>query len=99
MRERLAEAFEVKAPCTWRDVLPAAGIDPRSPSEVMLVCRTVKNMVRASDLVWVGRHKEPGSRVWRAMYEPKGWQDPQHADASQALDALGQVTRNWATFD
>jgi hypothetical protein len=99
MRELLAEVFETKAPCTWRDALPAAGVDPRSPSEVMLVCRTVKNMVRAGDLVGVGRQKEPGSRVWRATYEPKSWQDPQHGDADQALDELDQVTRSWASFD
>ena len=61
----------------WREVLPDAGINPASPSEVMLVRRTVQNMVQARELVKVGQLKPPGSRVYLALYAPAAHAEPE----------------------
>ena len=97
----LVEAFAQQAPCGWRDVLPAAQINERSHAEVMLVRRTVENMVQAGDLVRVGSQKPAGSRVYSALYEPAK-ADGQGFDMSpidSSLNALATATRTWATFD
>ena len=98
IRGPLLKAFEELAPCTWRDVVPAAPINPACPAEVMLVRRTVENMVRAGDLVSVGFTKAEGSRVWQALYEPAS-QGPDEPCESQmredSLRAIGVVTNAW----
>lgn len=61
--------FEQRGHATWREVLPLTGVNPRAPGEVLLVRRTVENMVRAGELVKVGVSRDAGSRVYRSLYE------------------------------
>lgn len=69
IRAGLRAGFAQRGHGTWRDVLPMTGVDPRAPGEVLLVRRTVENMVRVGELVKVGIVKEAGSRIHRAIYE------------------------------
>lgn len=70
IRVGLRAVFEQRGHATWREVLPAVpGVNPRSPGEVLLVRRTVENMVRTGELVKVGSSREAGSRIYRALYE------------------------------
>lgn len=94
IREALVSAFIERGAATWRAVLPATGADARSRSEVLLVRRTVENMVQAGELAPCGREKLQGERVWRTMYELV-----EAAPARDSLDTLQDVARSWATFD
>jgi hypothetical protein len=97
IREALCSVFAEQQPCGWRDVLPYAGIDARSPSEVMLVRRTVENMVRAHELVPVGLQKAPGSRVWHQLYELQDIEGQETA-VDLGFEALQGAVRSWAEF-
>lgn len=100
IRAALRSAFAERGHATWREVLPACPVNVAAPAEVMLVRRTVENMVQARELVNVGTSREAGSRVARTLYELAAAQDGQApACAVQAgLDALQDVTRLWAEF-
>lgn len=97
VRQALETAFGDHGPCTWRNVLPAAGINTHARAEVLLVRRTVENMVRDGALVRCGAAKVAGSRNWHALYERVP--DSQAPTTLQhGLDALEQATRSWAQF-
>lgn len=92
IREALRAAFAEAGHSTWRDVLPACHVDTSAPSEVLMVRRTVENMVRAGELVKVGNDRQAGSRIVRTLYELA----PRSGDtASECLDMLQDVTRGW----
>lgn len=99
IREALRSAFAERGHATWREVLPACPVNPASPSGVLLVRRTVENMVRAGELVDVGTSRQAGSRIARKLYELAGpvggahdgpWSTP-----GDSLDMLQDVTRGW----
>lgn len=97
IRVALRSAFAELQPCGWRDVLPHMPVNPRSPSEVLMVRRTVEHMVQAEELVPVGKQKLAGSRVWYQTYEMP---QPEQQTAEQAmrdecLRAIGAVTHAW----
>ena len=98
IRAALVECFGQRGPATWREVLPDVGVDVRSRSEVLMVRRTVENMVRVGELEVCGRHKLPGEHAWRSMYElaERKALAPRAVDP---LDALERATRCWANFD
>lgn len=105
IRAALRSAFAERGHATWREVLPACPVDVASPAEVMLVRRTVENMVQARELVNVGTSRQAGSRVARTLYELAAAQDGgQEARGTapgpvhEGLDALQDVTRAWAEF-
>lgn len=104
IRSALRAAFAERGHATWREVLPACPVNVASPAEVMLVRRTVENMVRAHELVAVGNSREAGSRVVRTLYElapqyggdDAGTASPWFgADHRSSLDLLQDVTRGW----
>lgn len=98
IRLALLEVFAHAAPCGWRDVLPHLahiGLDPRSPSEALLVRRTVVNMARAGELVRVGSNKAAGRRVWHALYEPAEPAPAQLCPRPEALSGLATVMSAW----
>lgn len=104
IRAALASAFGEQGASSWLAVLPATGADPRSRSEVVLVRKTVENMVQAGELVPCGREKLQGERVWRSMYElvdplAEAPPSPQTLSAAETFNALAGITRSWATFD
>jgi hypothetical protein len=66
VREVLRCDFAGNGPATWREAAVRAGVG------YAVACHTVKNMVRAGELVECGREKPAGSRVWRVVYELVG---------------------------
>ena len=107
IRSALRSAFAQCGDATWREVLPACPVNVASPAEVMLVRRTVENMVRAGELVNVGTSREAGSRIARTLYElapPRGGAgdeaeiDEQTTGVHSSLDAIAELTRCWAEF-
>lgn len=100
IRMLLRAGFAERGACTWREMLPCAQVDTRSPAEVRLVRKTVENMVAAGELVKVGVSREAGARVWQAMYEAAPPPDAPAAEggAGAALDALQSITRGWIDF-
>lgn len=97
IREALRAAFAERGHATWREVLPACPVNAASPSGVLLVRRTVENMVRAGELVDVGTSRAAGSRIARKLYElaDPGLQPAPWCTAGEGLDALQDVTRGW----
>lgn len=105
IREALRSAFAERSSATWREVLPSCPVNLASPAEVMLVRRTVENMVRAGELEQAGKSKAEGSRIWRTMYEltPRGGATgladmadaPWCGSAAECMDMLQDVTRGW----
>lgn len=97
VREALRAAFEQlceqQGACNWRATVPLLkplGIDPASRAEVRLVRATVENMVRAGELDRVGAEKEPGKRVWRALYAPR-----RSSMRVCGLSAVDEAMRSW----
>lgn len=80
---------------TWRDVLPMTGVDPRAPGEVLLVRRTVENMVRVGELVKVGSAKEAGSRIHRAIYELSDGQEQVSEEQDDPTARLADAMRGF----
>jgi hypothetical protein len=101
IRMSLRGAFKAQPDSTWRAVLPMVEVNVRAPAELLLVRRTVENMVRCGELERTGRHKLPGERAWHHTYALTGV-DPDDAVADEAarenLDALDAATRQWAWF-
>lgn len=98
IRAALRTAFGDLQPCGWRDVLPAVPmVNVRSPAEVLLVRRTVENMVQAEELVPVGKQKRAGSRVWYQTYElpQPEQQTAEQCMRDECLRAIGAVTHAW----
>ena len=54
IRMLLRAGFAERGACTWREMLPCAQVDTRSPAEVRLVRKTVENMVAAAVLFGIG---------------------------------------------
>lgn len=94
IREALRAAFAEHGHATWREVLPACPVNAASPAEVMLVRRTVKNMVQAGELLDVGTSRQAGSRIVRTVYELAGPCEDV-APAGDCLELLQDVTRGW----
>ena len=98
IRAALRSAFAERGHATWREVLPACPVNAHARSEVMLVRRTVENMVQAGELVRAGAAKTAGSRAWRAVYELAAYDAANEAWASApgtGHEALQDVTRGW----
>lgn len=61
-REVLRAVFAQTGGVTWREAAVHGQVG------YTVACRTVKNMVRAGELVPVGRDKPAGSKVWHHIY-------------------------------
>lgn len=96
IRAALRAAFAERGHATWAEVLPACPVDSRSPSEVLLVRRTVENMVRSGELVKAGASKPAGSRAWRTVYELADADDaPWSGAAADSVALLQDVVTGW----
>lgn len=93
VREVLRSDFAGNGPATWRVAAERAGVG------YAVACHTVKNMVRAGELVECGRHKAPGSRVWRCEYElvyvDLGNDDSDLPKAWAGIEEMAAVMRAW----
>lgn len=93
IRNALVQAFERLEEATIREVAPAAGINPASPSEYRMVVRTVSSMVQCGELMRCGRFKPAGSRAWQGIYTmamDEGTAEP-GVDLQHLLRAWGAV--------
>lgn len=95
IRLGLRAAFEARGHATWREVLPAVGVNPSAPSEALLVRRTVENMARAGELVRVGSAKTAGSPTWLALYElcERKAPEPEPAPTPEPVARLADAMR------
>jgi hypothetical protein len=102
LRVQVRQAFVERTQATWREVVPATGLNPACRSEALLVRRTVENMVRVGELVAVGRTAPlPGSRVRLGVYELacQGDGGMPMVDPDQQMEALLRVTQSWVNFE
>jgi hypothetical protein len=91
VREVLRGDFAGNGPATWREAAVRAGVG------YTVACHTVKNMVRAGELVECGREKAQGGRVWRSVYELVGGADVD-LDLPKAwagIEDMAVVMRAW----